>query len=154
MLLRKIFPEYSPQRGNPWKGFGPRGGLYSFLMVYCNTHSHYSRPTLNGSIVNPKASKMLLPNQRRIQYKVTFFTREVTFFDGTSATNTIAQGQVSRRVVRISGCGGRMPSTQHIAVTLTPWATWQCAGLRAYVHHSRRKLTLTVPYPKEAKKAV
>ena len=31
-------------------------------------------------------AKMLLPNQRRIQYKVTFFTWEVTFFDGTSAT--------------------------------------------------------------------
>jgi hypothetical protein len=49
-------------------------------------------------------------------------------------------------MVRISGCGGRMPLTQHIAVILTPWATWQSAGLRAYVHHSRRKSTLTVPY--------
>ena len=133
--------EYSPHVGIRRRG-SHQGG-------FC-THFLWFIVTLTVTLL----AKMLLPNQRRIQYKVTFFTREVTFFDGTYASNTIAQGQVSRRVVRISGCGGRMPSTQHIAVTLTPWATWQCAGLRAYVHHSRRKLTLTVPYPKEAKKAV
>jgi len=36
--------------------------------------------------------------------------------------------------------------TQHIAVTLTPWATRRYAGSRAYDHHSRRKLTLMVPH--------
>ena len=53
-----------------------------------------------------------------------------------------------RRAVSAStmGCGGRMPTTQHIAVTLTPWATRRYAGSRAYNHHSHRKLTLMVPY--------
>ena len=52
----------------------------------------------------------------------------------------------SRRAGPISGCGRRMPSTQHIAVIPTPWATRRCAGSAAYDHHSRRKSTLTVPY--------
>ena len=46
----------------------------------------------------------------------------------------------------IMGCGGRMPTTQHIAVTVTPWATRRYAGSRPYDHHSQRKLTLMVPY--------
>ena len=40
--ITQMVPEYSPQRGNPWKGFGPRGFLYSFLVVCCNTHRHTS----------------------------------------------------------------------------------------------------------------
>ena len=52
----------------------------------------------------------------------------------------------SRRAGPISGCGGRMPSIQHIAVIPTPWATRRCAGSAAYDHHSRRKSMLTVPY--------
>ena len=44
------------------------------------------------------------------------------------------------------GCGGRMPTTQHIAVTLTPWATRRYAGSRAFDHHSHSKLTLMVPH--------
>ena len=52
----------------------------------------------------------------------------------------------SSGVVHIMGCGGRMPTTQHIAVTLTPLATRRCAGSRAYDHHSQRKLMLMVPY--------
>ena len=61
-----MVPEYSPQRGNPWKGFRPRGFLYSFLMVFCNTHSHSSR-------------KNVTPTHTEFVHKVTFFTREVTF---------------------------------------------------------------------------
>ena len=38
--------------------------------------------------------------------------------------------------VHIMGCGGRTPSTQHIAVTLTSWATRRCAGLDASVHQA------------------
>ena len=52
----------------------------------------------------------------------------------------------SSGVGHIMGCGGLMPSTQQIAVTLTPGATRRCAGSRAYDHHSRRKLTLMVPH--------
>ena len=44
------------------------------------------------------------------------------------------------------GCGGRMPTTQHIAATLTPWATRRYAGSRAFDHHSHSKLTLMVPH--------
>ena len=44
------------------------------------------------------------------------------------------------------GCGGQTPSTQHIAVTLTPLATRQCAGSNASVHHSLSKFMLMVPY--------
>jgi len=40
----------------------------------------------------------------------------------------------------------RRPLTQHIAVTLTPWAMWRCAGSEASVHHSLSNLTLMVPY--------
>ena len=80
-----MVPEYSPQRGNPSKGFGPRG----FLMVYCNT---------TVTIL----AKMLLPNQRRIQYKVTFFTREVTFFLSStcrmSACRFFAQTGVDKKM--------------------------------------------------------
>ena len=46
----------------------------------------------------------------------------------------------------IMGCGGRVPTTQHIAVTLTPWVMRQYAGSRAYGHHSHSKLTLMVPH--------
>ena len=56
-----MVPEYSPQRGNPWKGgFRPMGFLYSFLMVYCNTHSHFSR-------------KNVTPTHTEFVHKVTFF---------------------------------------------------------------------------------
>jgi len=60
--ITQMVPEYSPQRGNPWKGFGPRGFLYSFLMVYCycNTHSHFSR-------------KNVTPTHTEFVHKVTFF---------------------------------------------------------------------------------
>jgi hypothetical protein len=64
--ITQMVPEYSPQRGNPWKGFGPRRFLYSFLMVYCNTHSHSSR-------------KNVTPTHTEFAHRVTFFTREVTF---------------------------------------------------------------------------
>jgi hypothetical protein len=64
--ITQMVPECSPQRGNPWKGFGPRGFLYSFLMVYCNTHSHSS-------------CKNVTPTHTKFVHKVTFFTREVTF---------------------------------------------------------------------------
>ena len=48
--------------------------------------------------------------------------------------------------VHIMVCGGRTPPTQHIAITLTPWATRRCAGSEASIHHSRSKFTLMVPH--------
>ena len=73
--ITQMVPEYSPQRGNPWKGFRPRGFLYSFLMVFCNTHSHSSR-------------KNVTPTHTEFVHKVTFFTREVTFLRCTSPPRT------------------------------------------------------------------
>ena len=37
-----------------------------------------------------------------------------------------------------SGCGGRMPSTQHISASPMVSGSRRCAGSRAYVHHSLR----------------
>ena len=43
---------------------------------------------------------------------------EMIFLKQENATEAMA----SHRAGPIMGCGGRMPSTQHIAVTLTSWA--------------------------------
>jgi hypothetical protein len=45
-------------------------------------------------------------------------------------------------LVHIMGYGGRTPSTQYISVTLTPWATRQCARSNASVHHSLSDFTI------------
>ncbi len=37
-----------------------------------------------------------------------------------------------------SGCGGRMPSTQHISASPMVSGSRRCAGSRSYVHHSLR----------------
>ena len=43
-------------------------------------------------------------------------------------SETMAWRGVGEVSAHIMGYGERTPSTQHIAVTLTPWATRQCAG--------------------------
>jgi len=45
-------------------------------------------------------------------------------------------------MAHIMGCDECTPSTQYIAMTLTLRATRQCAGSRAYVHHSLSDFTI------------
>jgi hypothetical protein len=99
--ITQMVPEYSPQRGNPWKGFGPRGFLYSFLMVYCNTHSHSS-------------SKNVTPTHTKFVHKVTFFTREVTFLKVLLLPGLKDYRQCERNILSSGDIQGIRALTRHM----------------------------------------
>jgi hypothetical protein len=78
-------------------------------------------------------------------------TRHLTTFDNMcqhlSGNGHLRQNSPRDHGVRAAlasnmGCGGRTPSTQHIAMTLTPLATRQYTGSNASVHHSLSDFTI------------